>query len=254
MRLTLPLLLVAGCAPSAEPDEIEVALAEPIPLHIYATDRYVRVWLGEHHPEGAPPSLWTGPCDIVNANLTARLNGVPVPLVNRGGKIGESAGCDEVSADGCLLPTLELDMPSPDGPSTLEVSDPSATLMCRLPDLKAAREVASVPPESGPLTWRPGQQITVQWSPSGDLPLWSSFSAELLHLNATGSGDGTNAILAATLEGDLVHFAIPSVPPGSYVFGLYPSMSVVCGPAPHTADISYPVGLFPVGLHVAIAP
>src|SRR5215470_17624119 len=99
MRLTLPLLLVAGCAPSGEPDEIEVTLAEPIPLHIEATDRYVRVWLGEHHPEGAPPSLWTEPCDIVNANLTARLNGVPVPLVHRGGKIEEPAGCDEVPAD-----------------------------------------------------------------------------------------------------------------------------------------------------------
>jgi hypothetical protein len=190
----------------------------------------------------------------VNANLTARLNGVPVPLITRGGKIAQPAGSDEVITDGCLLPTLKLDMPPPDGPSTLEVSDPSATLMCRLPDLKAAREVASVPPESDPLTWRLGQQITVQWSPSGDLPLWDSFEAELLHLNATGSGDGTNAILAATLEGDLVHFAIPSVPPGPYLFRLFPSMSVICGPAPHTADISYPVGLFPMGLHVAIAP
>jgi hypothetical protein len=244
MRLALPLLLAAGCATAPEPDEIEVTLAEPIPLHVRASDRHVQIVLGALYP-----SLDVRPCSTVSADLTARLNGVPVPLVTRGGRIGESPG--DVSANGCVLPRLELDMPPPDGSSTLELSDPSTTLTCRLPDLKAAREAALVPPAPDTWTWRPGQQVTVQWSPSGDLPLWSSFSVELLHLNATGSSDGPMATLDATLEGDLVHFAIPSVSPGSYTFLVAPSLSVLCG---HGADITSMLAHFAVARTVAITP
>ena len=245
MRLALPLLLAAGCVPSAAPDEIEVTLAEPMSLHVYASDRYFQLELGGDHSP-----LYTGPCSTVSANLTARLNGVPVPLVKRGSREPPGAG---VPANGCVLPLLALDMPLPDGPPTLELSDPSATLTCRLPDLKAAREAALVPPAADPWTWRPGQQITVQWSPSGDLPRWSSLQVELLHLNATGSNDGL-AILDATRDGDLVHFAIPSLSPGSYTFLLAPSLSTVCGSERHPADITSTVARLDVARTVAIAP
>jgi hypothetical protein len=129
----------------------------------------------------------------------------------------------------CGTPVFHLDMPPPDGPSMLEISDPTTMLGCNLLDLKV-HQVMPVPPESGTWELRSGDTVTAQWSPGGELGLDDVVTADLRHLNAANQIDDFTAIFGVTSDGDLVHFTVPSVSPGSYVLELKTSPARSCGP------------------------
>jgi hypothetical protein len=172
MRMTLLLLVVAGCFPlpdSQGPATKDVTLAAYADLHIDASDRSLKVFLGKSHR-----SPTSDPCPLLGAELNAHLDGVVVPVVSRGGKIGDEPG-DDVSDNICGTPQLELDVRAPDGPSLLEISDRATMIVCHLPDLRATRQVMLVPPTSGIWQWRSGEVVTVQWSPGSDLTLWDPY-------------------------------------------------------------------------------
>jgi hypothetical protein len=247
MRPILLVLVLAGCFASDPEAEVAVGLDSFSMLHVTATEHSVEIVLGDRDPF----TLYA-PCPLVDPNLTARLGGVPVPLITRGGKIGDEAG-DDVSDNRCGTVKLALDGPPPDGTAALELSDPDTGFTCNLPDLKAAREMALVPPESGTWQWRSGQAVAVQWSPSGDLQLPRQFLATLHHL--TGEViDNRVAVPGTAVDGDLVRFTVPSVPPGSYVVDLSPSWIAPCGPRPISLDISSTLTRFAADHRVAIVP
>ena len=243
MRPRSLLLLLAGCTPSLDANT-DVTLAHYNRLQIAPQDQRVDVFIGSRYPAGG-----YSPCPLLDANVTARLNGVSVPLVKRGGKIGDEPG-DDVSDNICGAPMLELGMPPPRGPSTLEVSDPSAATVCTLPDLTTYRAVRMVP-LMDPWEWRAGQAITVQWSPSGDLPLWNLGISVALLRNDPSGNDAT--IADVTFDGDLMHLTTPSVPSGSYRFSVRPTTTVLCDP-PFRAELALPSGFFNVEHPVTIVP
>lgn len=222
----------------------DVTLAQYRTLKIVAQDQRIDIFLGESHPESG-----YYPCPLLDANVTARLNGIPVTLVERGGKIGDEPG-DDVSDNVCGPPMLEFGMPPPDGTSTLELLDPAARTECTLPDLKAARAMMMVPP-TDPWEWRAGQAVTVQWAPGGDLPLWNLGIAVALLRTDPGGNDAT--ISGVTVDGDRMHLTTPSVPPGSYRFSVRPFPTVLCD-APFHADLDLPAGFFNAEHAVTIVP
>jgi hypothetical protein len=218
-------------------------------MYIRASEQSFKVFLDD----GDSSPRW-GPCSVADAKLTAQLNDVSVPLVTRGGKIGESPG-DDVSDNDCEPPALQLDMPPPDGPSTLTLSDSSMTLICNVPDLKAVRQATLMPPDSGTWTWRSGQAVAMQWSPSGDLRLWNLFSVEMLHLAAPNVIDDLVEIRDPIFEGDVLRFTVPpSIPPGSYILQLIPSRTVACGSQRPVAQISSTLTNFSTDHPVTIVP
>lgn len=243
MRLPLLLLLIAaGCFPLEA--ETRVTLADVSTFHVNASDQSVAIVFG-------PSDLVVqhSPCPVMDANLSARLNGVSVPLVTRGRKFGDEPG-DDVSDNDCATPMLQLPMPPPGGPSLLEISDSTTTLSCNLPDLTAVRQATLVPPVSGAWEWRPGQAVTVQWSPSGDLGVWNSFSIAITNLDMPLE----IGIHDLTFDGDLLHATVPSLSPGSYRLDLFPSEAVDCGPKRTTALIASTVTRFHIDHPVAIVP
>ena len=242
MRLPLLLLLLfTGC--SSLEAETEVTLAGTSTFHVNASEQSLAIVFGDQD--------WVvqhAPCPVMDANLSARLNGVPVPLVTRGRKDGDEPG-DDVSDNNCATPQLKLDMPPPDGPSLLEISDSATTLSCNLPDLKAVRQATLVLPESW--EWRAGQAVTMQWSPSGDLQVWNSFSIGLAN-QETWLSTGVHDLIQ---DGDLLHFTVPSLSPGAYRVELFPSQVVDCGPKRTTARIASKVARFAIDDDpVAIVP
>jgi hypothetical protein len=246
MRLPLLLLLgSAGCSGNGIPvAETDVTLAASSMFHVNASERSFAIVFGDHDHV-----VQHFPCPAMDANLSARINGVPVPLVTRGGHIGDEPG-DDVSDNICAAPLLQLDTPPPDGPSRLEISDSATTLSCNLPDLKAVRQATLVPPVSGTWEWRAGQAVTMQWSPSGDPRVWSSFSVALSN-QETGLSTGVHDL---TLDGDLLHFTVPSLSPGAYRVELFPSEVVDCGPKRTLALIASTVARFVIDYPVAIVP
>jgi hypothetical protein len=249
VRSTLLLLVATSCNLSCgSSGEREVTLAGFSALRVYANEQSVKIVLDDG--EGSPRY---GPCSVTDAKLTAQLNGVSVPVIRRGGKIGESPG-DDVSDNDCESPLLQLDMPPPDGSSTLELSDSAITLTCTLPDLKAARQAMLVPPQSGTWTWQPRQPVAVQWSPSGDLQLWSLITVDLLHVTPQNVIDDVFEIRNVVFDGDLVRFTVPSAPPGSYILELRPSRAVSCGSTPVEAQLTSTLTEFGIGQSVTIVP
>jgi hypothetical protein len=221
--------------------ERNVTLAGFKAVRIYANEQSVSIGLddGDMSPRH-------GPCPVVDAKLTAQLNGVSVSVIRRGGKIGEAPG-DDVSDNECEPPLLELDMPPPDGSSTLALSDSATTLTCNLPDLKAARQAMLVPPQSDTWTWQSGQSVAVQWSPSGDLQLWGLFTVDLV------TSSSVIEIRQVELDGDLVRFTAPSRP-GSYILQLRPSSSVSCRSPLVPAHLTSTFTEFGIGQPVTIVP
>jgi hypothetical protein len=108
MRPTLLFLVAAGCFPSnSGPGEVNVTIDSFSDLHITATERSFEIVVGNRYAVAQ-----SSPCPLVDANLTARLGEIPVPLITRGGKIGDEAG-DDVSDNFCGTVTLRLDGPPP---------------------------------------------------------------------------------------------------------------------------------------------
>jgi hypothetical protein len=239
----LLLLLAAGCFGNGIPvAETDVTLAAVAMFHVNASEQSIAIVFGDQETV-----VQHAPCPVMDANLSARLNGIPVPLITRGAKTGDEPG-DDVSDNNCATPLLKLDLPPPDGPSLLEISDPATTLSCTLPDLKAVRQATPVLPASW--QWRAGQAVTLQWSPSGDLQVWNSFSIGLANQEtflSTGIHD-------LTQDGDLLHFTVPSLSPGSYRVELFPSEHVDCGPKRTMAVIASRVTRFVIDDPVVIAP
>jgi hypothetical protein len=222
MRPILLFLVVAGCIPSG-PGEINVPIDSFSNLYMTATEQSLEIVVGNRLSFSQ-----SSPCPLVDANLTARLGDVPVPLITRGGKTGDEPG-DDVSDNVCGTVTLRLDGPPPKGPAVLQISDSKTTVACNIPDLKAPRALMQMP-ESDPWQWRSGQTVSVQWSPSGDLSRWSLLMTELTPVVVDGMRlDGTE-INNTTIEGDLMHFTVPSVAPGSYELSLDPWGYVSCYP------------------------
>ena len=239
----LLLLLLAGCTASLDANT-DVTLVHYHELQIAPQDQRIDIFIGERFPASG-----YFPCPLLDANVAARLNGIPVSLVKRGGKIGDEPG-DDVSDNVCGAPMLEFGMPPPVGPSTLELSDPSAATVCNLPDFKVARALMMVPP-TDPWEWRAGQAVTVQWSPSGDLRLWNLGISVALLRNDPSGNDAT--IADVTVDGDLMRLTTPSVPPGSYRFSARPFPSVNCDP-PFRAELAVPSGFFNAEHAVTIVP
>jgi len=217
-------------------------------LRISATEQSFEVVLGARDAFDQ-----AGPCPRVDATLTARLGEIAVPLITRGGKIGDIPG-DDVSDNYCGTVKFRLDGPPPDGAAVLELADPKTRLGCTVPDLKAARELMLVPPESGTWPWRAGQAVAVQWSPSGDLRLWAGPSASLLHITDGNVIDGGADIRDEAIDGDVMRFTVPSAPPGSYELDVGTSQYVTCGPHRVSAEIASTFTRFVVGHAVAIVP
>lgn len=246
MRPTLLLLVVAGCFPGGAPGEVNVTLDSFSDLHITATEQSLEIVVG--HTDDVTQST---PCPLEDANLTARLGDIPVPLITRGGKIGEDPG-DDVTDALCGTVTLRLDGPAPDGPAVLQLSDSKTTVTCNVPDLKAPRTVTQVP-DSDTWQWRSGQAVTLQWSPSGDLPRWTMLLSELFPVDGNArTGDGTE--LHEAIDGDLVRFTVPSVAPGSYGITLETWGYVPCGPHFVSANISSTFTTFSTFHTVTIVP
>lgn len=243
MRSKLLLLLLAGCTNSLAANT-DVTLAHYKELQIAPQDDRIDIFLG-----GRLPLSGYFPCPLLGENLAARLNGIPVSLVKRGGKIGDEPG-DDVSDNVCGAPMLEFGMPPPDGPSTLELSDPSTATVCNLPDFKVARALTMVPP-TDPWEWRAGQAVTVQWSPSGDRRLWNLGISIALLRNDPSGNDAT--IGDVTFDGDRMRLTIPSVPPGSYRLSARPSTSLLCD-SPFHAELAVPSGFFNAEHAVTIVP
>jgi hypothetical protein len=248
MRLPWLPLVVVGCL-STTPGEQDVALTAFETLNINVSEQSFKLTLDD----GGYSPRW-GPCSVADAKLTAQLNDISIPLIQRGGKIGTSPG-DDVDDNDCTQAVLQLDMPPPDGPSTLKLSDSSTTLICHLPDLKTARQATLIPPDTEPWTLRSGQDVAMQWSPSGDLPLWSAFFVELLHLAAPHTIDDLIFIHDNTFEGDVLHFTIPSsTAPGSYILELSPSRTVRCGVQRPLAQVSSTFTDFIIRPAITIVP
>jgi hypothetical protein len=243
MRPRLLPLLLAGCV-SPLPANTDVTLAHYRTLEIVPQDQRIDIFIGESYPLSG-----YFPCPLLDANVTARLNGISVPLVKRGGKIGDEPG-DDVSDNVCGPPMLEFGMPPPAGPSTLELFDPAVRIVCTLPDLKAARAMTLVPP-TDPWEWRASQTVTVQWSPSGDLPLWNLGISVALFRNDPSGNDAT--IPDVTFDHDVMHLMIPPVPPGSYRFSVRPFPTVLCD-EPFHAELALPSGFFNAEHAVTIVP
>lgn len=246
MRPTLLFLVVAGCFP-AGPGEVNVAIDSFSELHITATEQSLAIVVGKRDRFDQ-----SSPCPLVDASLTARLGEIPVPVITRGGKIGDEAG-DDVTDNVCGTVTLRLDGPPPDGPSVLQLSDSKSTVACNVPDLKAARALMQMP-ESDTWQWRSGQPVTVQWSPSGDLSRWGTLLSELYPVvGGMVYYDGAE-ILHPTIEGDLIRFTVPSVAPGSYKLVLDPWGYANCSPHPASAAVSSTFTFFAAAHAVAIVP
>lgn len=246
MRPILLFLVVAGCF-SSGPGEVNVTIDSFSNLHITATERSFEIVVGNRFAVAQ-----ASPCPLVDANLTARLGEIPVPLITRGGKVADEPG-DDVSDNLCGTVTLRLDGPPPDGPAVLQLSDSTTTVTCNLPDLRAPRALMQIP-ESDTWQWRSGQAVTVQWSPSGDLPRWGTLLSELFPVVGGMRVDGATEIRNATIDGDLMHFMVPSVAPGSYGLSLDPWGYVSCGPRSISADISTTFTVFAVHHAVTIVP
>jgi hypothetical protein len=248
MRFSWVPLIAVGC--SSGPGEQVVPLAEFSKLYIAASDQDPSFKVALDDGGGSP--RW-GACPVVDATLTAQLDDVSVPVVSRGRKIGESPG-DDVDDNDCEPPSLALRAPLPDGVSTLTLTDGATTVICHLPDLKATRQMTLLSADQT-WTWRPGQDVAVQWSPSGDLGLWKVFILEMLHLTAPNVIDDLVDIRDVTIEGDVLRFSVPSsLPPGSYILELIPPRSVACGSPLPVAEILSTSPPFGASHPVTIAP
>lgn len=232
------------------PGDHEVTLDVYSALRIEASERSVRILLAISPTDGSRYET-PGSCPIVDTDLTARLGGVAVPLVARGGKVDEAPG-DDVSDNVCGAPILAIDVPPPDGASVLVLSDPALTFMCQLPDLKATRQVAVLSP--GDWTWRSGQSVTMTWSPLGDLVHWSSVHVTFEHLNAANEIDDRTEASGVTFGNDLVHVTVPPLVAGSYNVALRPSPSVTCAPKRVVATVLSSWTTFAAEHAVTIAP
>lgn len=248
MRPILLFLVVAGCFPrgAGGPGEVNVTIDSFSNLYITATEQSLEIVVGNRSSISQ-----SSPCPLVDANLTVRLGEVPVPLITRGGKIGDEPG-DDVSDNLCGMVTLRLDGPPPDGPAVLQLSDSKTTVTCNIPDLKASRALTQMP-ESDPWQWRSRQAVTVQWSPRGDLPRWALLLSELVPVVDGMRIDGTE-IRNTTIEGDLMHFTVPSVAPGSYDLSLDPWGYVSCDPHAASLGISSTFTVFAAHHAVTIVP
>lgn len=231
MRLLWLSLVAAACNPSS--GEREVTLAAFQTLHISASEQSFKILLDDGQSSPRP-----GPCSVAGAQLTAQLNEVSVPVVTRGGKIGESPG-DDVSDNDCDPPVLQLDTPPPDGASTLKLSDSSTMLICSVPDLKARRQATLIAPDSGSWTWRPGQAVAMQWSPGDDLRLGDPFHVQLRQLGSPNMVYDLVENRDVTFEGDVLRFTVPaSAGAGLYTLQLGPSRVLTCGARPPVAEVS----------------
>lgn len=251
MRSLCLLITVAGCSmePLPPPAETDVTLARFQTFHLHATEQSIQIVLGDLY-------LRDGSCPLIDAEVNARLGGVNVPLVQRGGKIGEEAG-DDVADNVCGAPMFRLDMPPPDGASLLDLSDPAAEFRCQLPDLKAIRQAAPVPPTSGDWEWRAGEEVALQWSPGSDLGVWKFFSVALLHISDADATaiDGTAVPPDVAFDGDVMRFTVPAVRPGSYKVDIGPALAPVhCNSQSVRADIDASAAQFGFAHPVTIAP
>jgi len=109
-------------------------------------------------------------------------------------------------------------------------------------------------PDDETWTWRPGQAVELQWSPSGDLGLSRLVTVEMLHLVAPGVVNDLVQIRNVT-EGDVLSFTVPSsLQPGSYILDLSPSRTVACGSPLPAAVISTTLTKFGASYPITIAP
>jgi hypothetical protein len=139
MRWLSLLPFVAACFPRSPAPTASATLANFTELTIFVNDSSFKVLLGDYF--GAEDE-W-GPCSVVGDDLTADLDGVPIPVVSRGAQIGTTAG-DDVDDNVCRLPTLELDMPPPHAVSTLTIADARTTVVCTVPDPSAQAQQAVI--------------------------------------------------------------------------------------------------------------
>ncbi len=218
MRSVLLLVSVAACGTSA--GEYSVPLAYYTSLHVMASDQSVAVILGD-----AIPGVQSGPCPIVSADLTGQWAGMALPLISRGGKVGDSPG-DDVSDNECDVPGFRIDQPPPAGPVAVSLSDAALTITCELPDLVAARAIATASWD-----WQVGQRVVLDWSPAGDLARWTSATVTIYRRDATGAIDDSFNATGVTVAGDTLAFTVPAFradATNTYFVQASPSGRVAC--------------------------
>jgi hypothetical protein len=243
MRWTAFLLpIMLGCA--APPGEVQTPLTQIHRFHIRATKDTFSVVLGDTSGQQS------GPCVAALPDLSGLLDGVAVPVVTYGGKVGEDPG-DDVSDNECDAPALSVATPPPDHASHLRMSDHSGTIDCELSDLKTMRNAMLVP--AGPWDLKSGQPVTVRWSPGSDVGP-HGISVELLTFNAAGEIDRLISIDGVVFEGDLITFTLPSVPAGPYELGFGRVAGVTCVPGSAYADLKSDATTFGFGQHITIVP
>jgi hypothetical protein len=185
-----------------------------------------------------------------------RLAGLDLPLVARGGKVGEDAG-DDVSDNVCGVPVFQLDQPPPDGPIALSLADATTTILCELPDLKAARDITATSWD-----WQAGQRVELQWSPAGDLARWAGATVAIYHRDATGAVDDMFDAVRVTTTGDTIELTVPvvssgpSAAPGGYFVQASLVNRVGCSATGATAGaaIVSSLTMFGASHDIALAP
>lgn len=107
-------------------------------------------------------ALANGACPVLDDSFQATLDGTPMTITSRGTSL------DSIYSSGpCGWPHVELDHPPPADHASIAMIDPGHVIAVDLLDLLAPRSAQLVP--DGPWTFKPGQTITVQWSPAEDL-------------------------------------------------------------------------------------
>jgi len=230
----MPIVVMVGVGCSPSPDDVEgwVPLAQFHELHVSVSKGSLSIRLGKTVRGGAP-------CPVALSDLSARLDGLAVPVVTRGsGYAGE---------DECFAPWLMVDILPPDAESVLEISDRSGTIRCELPNLRAARQAMLVPVR--PWELKSGEPITVQWSPGGDVGLWGI----ALQLETTSGGEAIH-VDGAVFEDDRVTFALPSKAPGAYDLVFGPAALLKCSLEGFFASVSSDFTTFAFTAPITIVP
>jgi hypothetical protein len=135
-----------------------------------------------------------GACPVLDDGFEATVNGTRMTITERGASLGS------IYADACGWPELHLDNPPVALAATIEMHYPGHTITVDLADLLAPRSATLVP--DGPWTFKPGQQITLQWSRSEDFATYTPRIAFRKDLSDN---------LPVTVVDDRMSFMLPTV-------------------------------------------
>ncbi len=182
MRLALPLLLVTGCVTS----DVETASLDDLEnLRLTVGASHERITVEMTHDN-------VRPCPELASSVTATVNDLPLPFVDRG----------HYEEEGCSNPRLQLDNPGELATAKIVIADGVRSIQVPLGDSLVKRVATRIDAADWKLTR--GSSFTFAWSPATDIQEQTPPRVWIV------SPNGEKLLLEATFRGDEVTAAVPA--------------------------------------------